>query len=100
MMTKNNIIAALFIALGLFLLGKGLENPILMGPGGGFFMLGLAYHQGHKIMRCIGAGILAMCGAFWLPGVITDPSKYALLGLIAFVFIGASIRVGILRGPT
>ena len=97
-MTKDNIIAGLFIALGLFLLVKGLTDPVLMGPGGGLLMLGLAYHQGHKIPRCIGAGVLAMCGAFWLPGIIEDPSKYALLGLIAFVFIGASIRVGILRG--
>jgi len=99
-MNKDNIIAALFIAVGLFLLFKGLHKPILMGPGGGLLMLGLAYHQGHKILRCIGAGVLATCGAFWLPGVIEDPSKYALLGLIAFVFIGASIRVGILRDAT
>ena len=99
-MKQDNIIAAIFIALGLFLLAKGLTDPILMGPGGGLLMLGLAYHQGHKIPRCIGAGLLAMWGAFWLPGVIEDPSQYALLGLIAFVFIGVSVRVGILRDPT
>lgn len=94
----KTIIAALFMAVGLFLLLKGLAVPILTGPGGGMFMIGFALYKGASVSRCIGAGLLAACSAFWLPGLIAGAQGVALLWLIAFVFAGLSIRVGILRG--
>lgn len=95
-MTKHDLIAALFIASGLFLLIKGLANPILTGSGGGLLMCGLARYSGAKIRRGIVSGALAACGAFWLPGLIAGAQGVALLWLIAFVFIGTAVRVGLM----
>ena len=98
-MKMRDIIAAICMGAGLFLLFKGLADPILMGPGGGLLLFGAALHHGATIKRAIGAGLLSCAGAFWLPGVIADPEKYMLLGLIAFVLIGTAIRVGLLYTP-
>lgn len=97
-MKIRDIIAAVCMGAGLFLLAKGLPIPILMGPGGGLLLFGATAYRGQSISRATVAGALATAGAFWLPGVIADPQRFALLGLIAFVLIGMAIRVGLLHG--
>ena len=97
-MKIRDIIAAVCMGAGLFLLAKGLAIPILMGPGGGFLLFGAAVYRRASNARALAAYVLAAAGAFWLPGVIADPQRFALLGLIAFVLIGMAIRVGLLHG--
>ena len=68
--------------------------------GVGIFLAGLSVHRGVSTGRAIAAGVLGALGGLWLPGVIADPHKYWMLGLIAFVFIGFALRVGVVRrGP-
>ncbi len=99
-MKTRDIIAAICMGVGLFLLAKGLTVPIWMGLGGGLLLFGATIYRGVSIPRASLAGALAAAGSFWLPGVIDDPQRFALLGLIAFALIGTAIRVGLLyRGP-
>lgn len=86
------------MAIGIFTAISGMTDPIGMAVGVMLFAFGLTWYHRGLSQRAVFAALLAGAGAFWLPGVIADPSKYALLGLIAFVLIGSAARVGMAHG--